>query len=101
MQIMTKKIGIVYTPVHGGGWSSWWDPAMALDQELAHAIEAGASSNELEEIAAKNWPDYYIGTIECAKVEWVDEGTLFRITDYDGCESIEYPADYYWQVAKA
>lgn len=32
---MSDKIGIIYSPGFGAGWSTWGCEAMALDQELA------------------------------------------------------------------
>jgi hypothetical protein len=37
----------------------------------------------------------------CAELEIVElpAGTLYRITEYDGYESIETPEDIYWDIA--
>jgi catechol 2,3-dioxygenase-like lactoylglutathione lyase family enzyme len=47
-----------------------------------------------------NWdPEIYTGGMSDLKVEWIPEGTLFKIHEYDGSESIEYKEDDHWMVA--
>lgn len=97
---MTKKVGILYSPGYGAGWSTWGDPDMALDQELVQAIAAGKHKEDIHFIALKNWPNEYMGGLDDLQVEWVDEGTAFRIKEYDGYESIEYGDNTQWLIAK-
>lgn len=94
------KIGIIFSPDYGAGWSTWGDDESCLDQELAWAIDAKASKEVIESIAEKNWPGQYTGGLEDARVCWVEEGTRFRITEYDGWESIEFEDSDFWRVAK-
>ncbi len=96
-----KKIGIVYSPGFGAGWSSWGDDNSALDQEMARAIEAGEPLPEILRIANKNWPNQYTGGLENVRVQWVDEGTQFLIDEYDGSESVVLRDDgEIWRTAK-
>ena len=39
-------------------------------------------------VAAKNFPEAYDGGVDDLQVEWIEEGTHFEITEYDGSESI-------------
>lgn len=95
---MKEKVGIIYSPGFGAGWSTWGCEKMALDQELAHAIEEGDVAKSWS-IAESNWPDECkLGLSDC-KVLWVKKGTLFSITEYDGNESIEFAYDKEWQIA--
>ena len=89
-----NKVGIVYSPGYGAGWSTWGDSYQALDQELAYAIEAGKPLSELEAIAKKNWPDAYLGGLKRCIVEWVDSGTLFAVEEYDGSESLRFSDNF-------
>lgn len=73
---------------------------MALDQELAQAIDDEESYEKILEIATKNWPDQYMGGLEDCVVEWADVGTAFSISEYDGYESVEYSETKYWSVAR-
>lgn len=97
---MSEKVGIVYSPGYGAGWSTWGVPEMALDQELAHAIQDGLPFEELEAIAERNWPDEYFGGLRGTRVRWVDPGTLFKIEEYDGNESITFCEENCWMVAR-
>jgi hypothetical protein len=92
---MEDKIGIIYSPGFGAGWSTWGEPEQALDQELAHAIE-NLPREEWIKIAEKNWPDAYKGGLSDREVEWVEKGTAFSISDYDGSESIEFGSRKTW-----
>jgi hypothetical protein len=38
----------------------------------------------------EEYRNVYLGGVRDLKVEWIDEGTLFRIHEYDGYESVEY-----------
>jgi hypothetical protein len=75
---------------------------MALDQELADAIERKAPLTELTEIAERNWPGEYTGGLRDLTVKWVTPGTVFKVVEYDGYESLEFKNDGdIWMVAVA
>lgn len=97
---MEGKIGIVYSPGFGAGWSTWGCEEMALDQEIAVAIERGVPYSVLEDIAKKNWSEQYLGGLEDCVVEWVEPGTLFRIEEYGGNEGLVFFNEYTFLVAK-
>ena len=96
-----KQIGILYSPGFGAGWSTWGNCEMALDQELAVAIDSKLPYEEILKIAERNWPEQYYGGLDDCVVEWVDEGTLFAVEEYDGSESLRFQASGdYWTVAR-
>jgi hypothetical protein len=97
---MTKKIGVLISTGFGAGWSTWNSPECALDQELVGAIEVNLPAEQIKAIAERNWPKAYLGGLLDCDVVWVDEGTAFRIEEYDGAESIHFPDGYSWQIAK-
>jgi len=37
--------------------------------------------------------------MEDLRIVWVPEGTMFKIHEYDGSESIEYKENDHWMVA--
>lgn len=88
-----SKVGIIYSPGYGAGWSTWGVPEMALDQELAHAIENGEPYYVLSEIAERNWHHSHHGGLYDCVVEWVELGTEFRIEEYDGSESLVFSSN--------
>jgi len=96
-----SKVGIIYSPGFGAGWSTWGEKSMAIDQDLAKAIASGTDISELEHMASVKWPDHYLGGLEDCVVEWVDEGIMFHISEYDGNESIMFKDDNeVWTVAQ-
>lgn len=96
---MSDKIGILVSGGFGAGWSTWNEPECALDQELVQALENKLSEEEIMAIAEKNWPKSYKGGLMNCEVIWVDKGTQYRITEYDGNESIQFNTFDHWNIA--
>ena len=97
---MNSKIGILVSGGWGAGWSTWGEPEMAVDQELVKAFEDEVSDKEKIAIADKNWPGQYQGGLLDCYVEWVEKGTAFEITEFDGYESIKFrDDDDLWAIA--
>lgn len=83
------RVGILYSPGYGAGWSTWGDSALAYDADLVRAfIEGGKDA--LSKVTAEKYPDAYQGGLEDIQLEWITQGSSFRINEYDGYESIEY-----------
>jgi hypothetical protein len=74
--IRDGKVAVLYSPGYGAGWFSW------------HGIE-----ELLYDV------DGYFGGADDLEIEWVDVGREFRITEYDGSESIEYKDEVKWRAA--
>jgi hypothetical protein len=55
--------------------------------------------DELRTYLAIKYPKLYDGGLEDLTIEWIDEGTLFRINEYDGNETIELKEDQNWLIA--
>lgn len=85
------KVAILYSPGYGAGWSTWNSsyPDMVFCPELAKMVLDRKPPEEREKFAAKKWPDAYLGGLEGITIGWVPEGSLFRISEYDGSEAIE------------
>lgn len=88
-----QKVGIVYSPGYGVGWSTCGDPRKALDQELALAIENKESTESIQNIVSANWPNEYAGALEDLEVLWVEEGTVFLVEAYEGHETVVFAED--------
>lgn len=88
----TKEVAVLVSYGYGAGWSTWGgDNAdlMLYDVELVQAVLAGKTKTELKEIADERYPNDYTGGVDGLTVEWVRQGTRFRINEYDGSESLE------------
>ena len=72
---------------------------MLFDPTLVQMVEADADMSELVAYAEKQWPDAYHGGLDGLDVRWIDQGTEFRINEYDGSESIEVKNELDWIVA--
>ena len=55
--------------------------------------------NELKVYMELKYPDLYLGGIGDLTVEWIPIGSQFKVTEYDGSESIEYRDSENWLIA--
>ena len=90
------KVAVAVSSGFGAGWSTWAsvDPMDARFNELfldGKHKEAGALCDELHL--------GYSGGARDVEIVWVPVGTKFRITEYDGSESIEYQDEISWSEA--
>lgn len=95
------KVAVLISPKFGAGWSTWADKenieSKLFCPEIVKAIEDGVDSNDLIELADSLFAhDYNSGVRDC-RIEWVNKGEAFRVTEYDGSESLELigKLDYY------
>ncbi len=87
--IQDGRMGVLYSPGFGAGWSTWGADELAYDADLVRAfIEGGTEA--LRKITEAKYPDTYMGGLNDIEIEWVPQGVAFRVTEYDGSESIEY-----------
>lgn len=91
------KVAVLYSPRHGAGWStSEDDKSYLFDPMIVEWVENGKTG----EIPTKNLPEmFYLGGADQLEIEWIPVGTLFRIQEYDGSESIEYLSETNWVTA--
>jgi len=101
---MTEKyikdgcIDVLYSPGFGAGWSTWGEPEMAYDRDLVEAFLDGGIK-KLSDVTSSKYPDAYQGGIHDIELCWIEQGTMFYISEYDGSESIRTNRDKYWNEA--
>ena len=97
--IRDGKVAVLYSPGYGAGWYSWNTkyPECLFDPNIVSLIEAG-QHDLIEAYCDLIHPDLCAAGAEQLKIEWIPVGTLFKIREYDGNESIEYQ-DTDWLVA--
>lgn len=88
--IKDGKVAVLVSPGYGAGWSTWGEPELAFHYDLAKAIDEKGSVTEEEGTAIVNDKDIYCGGVGQLKIEWLTPNSRFRITEYDGFESLEY-----------
>jgi len=95
--IRDGKVAVLYSPGYGAGWSTWGSGENSLfDPLIVEWVENG----KIGEIPTKNLPKrFYLGGADQLEIEWIPVGTLFRIEEYDGSESIEYLSETNWVTA--
>lgn len=97
---------VLISPGYGAGWSTWEHPEMAFDERLIRAFECGISEEDMKELCVEcgytnifGGPPF-MGGFEDLEVIEVPSGTVFRIHEYDGFESIETLDMDDWYVAE-
>ena len=97
--IRDGKVAVLVSPDYGAGWYSWhrieellYDPSIVLWLEAKEL-------DKIEHYLTLKYPNEYFGGLDDLTVEWIDQGTEFRIDEFDGAESIQLKADTKWLVA--
>jgi len=76
-------------PGFGAGWSTWGAPKeLVFDPEIVALVEAD-EQDKIPALIKSRGLDFYAGGIDGLTIKWLPEGTAFRITEYDGNESVE------------
>jgi hypothetical protein len=98
--IRDGKVAILFSPGFGAGWYSWNQehPEIVFDPMIVDCVEKKDMA-KLETYIAMKYPEIYTGGLDDLTVKWISEGTLFRIHEYDGSESIEVKEDLDWLIA--
>ena len=105
--IRDGKVAVLISPGYGTGWSTenrgndWFTYG---DATFVRLVEEKSNVETLTRYAntlLNPTGDEYICLegIEDLVIEWVPVGTCFRITEYDGSESIEFFNPEKWKVA--
>ncbi len=113
--MMTKVIrdglvAVIYSPGYGAGWSTWAEDAerdlLLFEPDIVQLVlDRDAGNITLDEFLAqvdmiwqlKQYESYCSPDKLC--VEWLPEGTQFKIEEYDGSESILLATDIKWHEA--
>lgn len=98
--VVDGKVAVLYSPGFGAGWYTWNQtvPQILFDPAIVRFVEK-EKFDELATYVALKYPDIYTGGMDGLTVRWIPEGTLFRVDDYDGNESIELKENDNWIVA--
>lgn len=94
------KVAVLYSPGFGAGWYTWnyEYPEILFDPAIVKLVEK-EQFEELETYVILKYPEIYTGGMKDLKVEWIPEGALFKVNEYDGAESIELKENDDWLVA--
>jgi hypothetical protein len=94
------KVAVLYSPGFGAGWYSWnrESPEIIFDPSIVKFVEK-EKWEELKVYVELKYPSIYTGGMDTLQVEWIPKGTLFKINEYDGSESIELKENDNWILA--
>jgi len=94
------KVAVLYSPTFGAGWYTWNGdtPEILFDPAIAQLV-LEEKFDELETFVELKYPEICKLGMMDLEVKWITEGTLFKVVEYDGAESIEYKEDNEWIVA--
>lgn len=97
--IRDGKVAVLYSPGFGAGWYTWHHVEELLyDPRVVHYVETGETELVLSYVN-EVYPDVFCGGVDSLTIEWINEGTLFRINEYDGSESVETRDNIDWLTA--
>jgi len=103
--IRDGKVAVIYSPGFGAGWSTWnleyteYGQDLIFDPGLADLISNGSSQEQIEAYVILRWPGVYTGGLDQVVVKWIPIGTEFKITEYDGSESLQFCNSDEWIIA--
>ena len=93
------KVAVLYSPGYGAGWYSWHHiEELLYDPSIVQWLES-EEPDKIEHYLTLKYPGEYFGGLEDLSVQWIDQGTEFRIAEYDGAEVIELKANTRWLIA--
>lgn len=100
------KVAILISPGFGAGWSTWaGNDALAeqilYDPDIVQMVLDEKPYDELEKFVEEKYADTYVytGGLHDIVVYWLDVGTKFRVTEYDGSEGIMTQEEAFWYTA--
>ncbi len=94
------KVAVIYSPGFGAGWYSWHHiEELLFDPNLVDMIERGAEEKDIADYCEQHYEKGYWGGIDDLVIEWIPEGSIFRINEYDGNETVVLQDDDDWIVA--
>ena len=94
--IKDGNVAVVIAPRCGGGWSTWnnkeFEETLLFHPKIVNAVLSGDRLKMDEDWFVENFGEEYryvwTGSRDELVVAWIKEGTIFKIDEYDGAESI-------------
>lgn len=101
------KVAVLVSHGFGAGWFSWNSehPECLFSPEIVDLVEKnpeldGNAVRKIKSLAKKLFGEnFYFGGADDLAIEWIPKGTLFRIDEYDGAESLETRDGTDWIMA--
>lgn len=101
--VRNGKVAVLYSPGYGAGWFSWNSNVKQclFSPEIVNLLKANKRSDITDELCQKLFgvEYFYSGGASDLRIQWINKGTAFRITEYDGYESIEIISEIDYMTA--
>jgi hypothetical protein len=95
-------VAILVSYGYGAGFSTWNGDyeELLFDPYIVNAIcENKFDYKEIEKYCEEKYPEAYLGGLSDVEVVWIPKGRQFRISEYDGYESVELLDKTRWLTA--
>ena len=93
--IRDGKVAVIISAGWGAGWSTWHGhKELIFHPKLVELVESGQHNQDnistllIELLSEKEAEHVYLGGVEDLTIQWIPEGTKFKIEEYDGSEYI-------------
>jgi hypothetical protein len=95
------KVAVLVSAGFGAGWYTWHHvPELLFDPDVVKMIELDWPHETIKTHCEKFYgKDYFYGGVVGLGIEWIPEGTKFRIDEYDGSETIVTEHQDEWFIA--
>ena len=98
------QYAILVSPGYGAGWSTWNHYHLAFDKRV---VELWLNTKDTpvgedyikEELSKLGYEEVYLGGYSDIEMIWIHEGDIWRITAYDGSESVQFLANEEYYMA--
>ena len=94
--IRDGHVAVIISSGYGAGWSTWnpgpHGETLVFHPKLVELVESGQHNQDtvsavLNELLDKEEAEgIYLGGVEDLTIQWIPEGTKFKIEEYDGKE---------------
>tara|TARA_R100000544_G_scaffold34170_2_gene20863 strand:+ start:789 stop:1115 length:327 start_codon:yes stop_codon:yes gene_type:complete len=90
------QVAVLVSRGYGAGWYSWNNESedILFDPDIVKILidcdndPSPRDKKDIVDVAESKYGDNYYGGVDGLRVEWVDEGCIFRINECDGAESL-------------
>ena len=97
--IKDGNVAVIISPDFGAGWSTWnHNPSLLFDPIVVQMVLDGVTAETIEHYCKTVYGNHYFhaGSLH---VEWIPQGTEFKVSEYDGAETIVYKDKMDWVTA--
>jgi hypothetical protein len=95
------KVAVLISKGFGAGWYSWHKvKELIFDPDVVKMVELDWPTEGIVTHCEKFYgSDNFYGGVNGLSIQWITEGKIFRIDEYDGSESIITQSEDEWIIA--